>query len=153
MPWNVLPRWRPGKTFSNRYQWRVDPDYVQAAAQPFDNVSASHFCEMNAWGELRGLVGGTTSIMATQPVPCIHGLVRNLDRNSGFYGTTELNSSTSSTCSAFPPATDPSARAQFVGAAGYFIANPFDQALAIHVSEGTDACRRRSSPSCSHSRC
>jgi 5-methylthioadenosine/S-adenosylhomocysteine deaminase len=139
VPWNALPRWRPGKTFSNRYQWRVDPDYVQAAAQPFDNVSASHFCEMNAWGELRGLVGGTTSIMATQPVPCIHGLVRNLDRNSGFYGTTELNLEHIINVLGVPPATDPSARAQFVGAAGFFIANPFYEALVIHVSEGTDA--------------
>jgi hypothetical protein len=91
VPWNVLPRWHPGQTFTNWYQWRVDPSYLQAAGQPFDHLSASRFCEMNTWGELRGLVGGTTSIMATQTNPCIHGLVRNLDLNSGFYGTTELN--------------------------------------------------------------
>ena len=71
VPWNVLPRWHPRRRYDNRYQWRVDPDYQQAAGVPFDHLSASHFCAMNAWGELRALVGGTTSILATQPVPCI----------------------------------------------------------------------------------
>jgi 5-methylthioadenosine/S-adenosylhomocysteine deaminase len=139
VPWNVLPRWHPAQTYANRYQWRVDPAYQQAAGQPFDHVSASHFCEMNAWGELRGLVGGTTSIMATQTFPCIHGLVRNLDLNSGFYGTTELNLEHIINVLGVPPATDPTARAQFVGGAQFFIANPFYEALVIHVAEGTDA--------------
>ena len=139
VPWNVLPRWHPGQTFTNRYQWRVDPSYLQAAGVPFDHVSASHFCEMNAWGELRGLVGGTTSIMATHTFPCIHGLVRNLDLNSGFYGTTELNLEHIINVLGVPPATDLLARAQFVGGAQFFITNPFYEALVVHVSEGTDA--------------
>src|SRR5262245_17200100 len=91
VPWNVLPRWHQPHTYANRYEWRVDPAYQQAARDPFDDLVDSHFCEMNAWGELRGLVGGTTSIMATHTFPCVHGLVRNLDVNSGFYGTTELD--------------------------------------------------------------
>src|SRR4030095_4966715 len=24
---NALPRWNPGRLFTNRYQWRVDPEY------------------------------------------------------------------------------------------------------------------------------
>lgn len=139
VPWNVLPRWHPEHTFTNRYQWRVDPAFQQAVRVPFDRLSDSHFCEMNAWGELRALVGGTTSIMATHTHPCIHGLVRNLDLNSGFYGTTELDREHIIDVIGVPPATDPSGRAAFVGAASFFIANPFYEALVIHVAEGTDA--------------
>src|SRR5262249_25952107 len=40
---------------------------------------------------IRALVGGATWILATHRMPCIHGLVRNLDFNSGFCGTTQLN--------------------------------------------------------------
>jgi hypothetical protein len=94
---------------------------------------------MNAWGELRALVGGTTSIMATHPFPCIHGLVRNLDLNSGFYGTNELNREHIFNVLDLPPADPPGGRAAFVGAARFFIANPFYEALAIHLAEGTDA--------------
>jgi 5-methylthioadenosine/S-adenosylhomocysteine deaminase len=139
VPWNALPRWSPGRTFTNRYQWRADPAYLQAVGEPFGRLAASHFCDMNTWGELRALVGGTTSILATQPDLCIHGLVRNLDFNSGFYGTTELDREHIINVLGVPPATDASARAAFVGAAGFFIANPFFEALVIHIAEGTDA--------------
>jgi 5-methylthioadenosine/S-adenosylhomocysteine deaminase len=139
VPWNALPRWSPGRTFANRYQWRADPAYLQAVGEPFGRVAASHFCDMNSWGELRALVGGTTSILATQPDLCIHGLVRNLDFNSGFYGTTELDREHIINVLGVPLATDPSGRAAFAGAASFFIANPFFEALVIHVAEGTDA--------------
>jgi hypothetical protein len=96
---------------------------------------------MNAWGELRALVGGVTAVMATQPAPCIHGLVRNLDFNSGFYGTTQLDREHIFNASGFrfPPPSDVDGRTAFVQAALFFIANPFYEALAIHVAEGTDA--------------
>ena len=85
------------------------------------------------------MVGGTMSTMVTQPQPCIHGLVRNLDFNSEFYGTTELNREHVFNVLDLPPASDPAARAFFVGAARFFIANPFFEALVIHLAEGTDA--------------
>jgi 5-methylthioadenosine/S-adenosylhomocysteine deaminase len=137
--WNVLPRWHPRRRYANRYQWQVDPDYQQAAGTPFDHLAASHFCAMNAWGELRALVGGTTSILATQPVPCIHGLVRNLDFNSGFYGSTELDREHIVAVLGIPLPDDPAGRAEFVDAARFLIANPAYEALAVHVAEGTDA--------------
>ena len=139
VPWNVLPRWTAGRTFTNRNQWRSDPDHLRIVGEPFARLLPSHVCDMNAWGELRALVGGTTSSMTTQPVPCIHGLVRNLDFNSGFYGTTELNREHVFNVLDLPPASDPDARAAFVGAARFFIANPFYEALVMHVAEGTDA--------------
>jgi 5-methylthioadenosine/S-adenosylhomocysteine deaminase len=139
VPWNVLPRWSAGHLFTNRNQWRADPGYNAAVEVPFANLRATHFCDMNAWGELRALVGGTTSTMSTQPVPCIHGLVRNLDYNTGFYGTTELNLEHIINVLELPPATNPLARAQFVGQARFAIGSPFFEALAIHLAEGTDA--------------
>jgi len=139
VPWNVLPRWHPLRRYANRYEWQVDPDYLRAAGTPFDHVGASHFCAMNAWGELRALVGGTTSIMATQPDPCIHGLVRNLDFNSGFYGTTELDREHIVSVLGIPLPDDPSGRADFVNAARFLIGNPGFEALALHVAEGIDA--------------
>ena len=140
VPWNVLSRWSPGRTFTNQTQWADDPEFRQFSA-PFDHLVASSFCDMNAWGELRALVGGTTSVMATRPVPCIHGLVRNLDFNSGFYGTTELDREHIFNAAGFrlPPPSDPAGRAAFAQAARFFIANPFYEALAMHVAEGTDA--------------
>jgi hypothetical protein len=139
VPWNVLPRWHPPRRYANRYQWQIDPDYLRAAGTPFDHLAASHFCAMNAWGELRALVGGTTSILATQQVPCIHGLVRNLDYNSGFYGSTELDREHIISVLGIPLPDDPAGRAQFVGTARFLIASPDYEALAVHVAEGTDA--------------
>ena len=138
--WNVLQRWSPSRTFSNQPEWSGDPAFAPLR-QAIDQLAPSHFCDMNAWGELRALVGGTTAIMATRPQPCVHGLVRNLDYNSGFYGTTELDREHIYNVAPdeFPPPSDPAGRAGFVAAAGYFIANPFYEALVMHVAEGTDA--------------
>lgn len=138
VPFNVLPRWNPERLFTNRHQWRTDPNVMEKINGPMDRL-ASYFCDMNKWGELRALAGGTTSMMVTQPQPCINGLVRNLDYNSGFYGTTELNREHVFNVLDLPPPSNPSARAGFVGAANFFIANPFYEALLIHLAEGTDA--------------
>ncbi|HSD33066.1 MAG TPA: amidohydrolase family protein [Gemmatimonadales bacterium] len=140
VPWNVLPRWQPGRTFTNQTQWADDPEFQRISA-PFDHLVPSYFCDMNAWGELRALVGGTTSVMATRRFPCIHGLVRNLDFNSGFYGTTELDREHIFNVAGFrlPPPSDVAGRTAFVQAARFFIANPFYEALAMHVAEGSDA--------------
>lgn len=139
VPFNVLPRWKPSQLYTNRNQWRNLPEVNQKVTGPIDQIEPTHICEMNNWSELRALVGGTTSIMVTRPVPCINGLVRNLDYNSGFYGTTQLDREHIFNVLDLPPASNPAARAAFVGAANFFIANPFYEALFIHLAEGTDA--------------
>ncbi len=141
-PFNVLSRWSPGRLFTNRNQWRADPEQVRLVTGPISRLEPLHFCDMNFWSELRGLVGGTTSVMVTRPQSCIHGFVRNLDHNSRFYGTTELNRERIFNVLDLPPASDPSARAAFVDAARFFIANPFYEALFIHLAEGTDAAAK-----------
>ena len=138
--WNVLPRWSPSRTFDNQPEWGEGSEFAPFR-QVVDVLPLTHLCDMNAWGELRALVGGTTAIMATRPRPCITGLVRNLDYNSGFYGTTQLDRERlyNVAPNEFPPSTDPAGRAAFVAAAGFFISNPFFEALVMHVAEGTDA--------------
>jgi 5-methylthioadenosine/S-adenosylhomocysteine deaminase len=85
--WNVFPRWLPGRLFSNRYEWRfTSEDYFRKVRDPSQGLTPKFFCDMNTYGEVRALVGGTTSMLATNPAPCIRGLVRNLDHHSGFYG-------------------------------------------------------------------
>lgn len=102
--WNVFPCWQPGHKFNNRYDWHKDPDYNQLYNNPLDSLTSTKFkrdsknkiinfnlidhtsCDMNTYGEIRSLIGGTTSILGAWKMPCIHGLVRNLDYASGFYG-------------------------------------------------------------------
>ena len=62
---NVLPRWEPNRLFTNRNQWRGDPEVLRLVNGPISRLESLHFCDMNSWGELRALVGGTTSIMTT----------------------------------------------------------------------------------------
>src|SRR5215218_9864450 len=137
---NVVPRWKPNRIYSNRYEWRQDSEFVRLVNGPISSVGSTNFCDMNKWAELRALAGGTTSIMTTQAELCIRGMVRNLDYNSGFYGTTQLNLEHTYNVLDLPPANAPAARAEFVFVAtNFFIANPFYEALLIHLAEGTDA--------------
>lgn len=137
--YDVLPRWSPRATFTNKLQWRMDLEYQTRVAAPYSRLSRQYFCEMNRWGELRALVGGTTSISATAPAACIYGLVRNVDAASGFYSTTELNLEHVLNVLEIPPATAPAARLDFAAQARFLIASAAFEALMLHVAEGTDA--------------
>jgi 5-methylthioadenosine/S-adenosylhomocysteine deaminase len=140
--WNVLPRWTPPRVYANQPDW-ADSDEFAQFRRPLEQIEGTMFCDMNAWGELRALVGGTTAMLATEPRACIHGLVRNLDFNSGFYGTTELDREhIYNSGFRFPIVTDLFGRAQLVGLASFLIANPLYEALVMHVAEGTDAFAR-----------
>lgn len=86
VPWNVFPRWHPPRHFASRYEWRREPFYREKIVAPFNALRDSVFCDMNLYGEIRALVGGTTSIVGTRKADCVAGLVRNLDHASGFYG-------------------------------------------------------------------
>jgi 5-methylthioadenosine/S-adenosylhomocysteine deaminase len=80
--WNVFPRWEhPGTKFNNRFDWRKhSQDFQSEIKIPYDNLQGDFFCLMNTYGELRSLIGGTTSILNTSTADeCIDGLVRNLD--------------------------------------------------------------------------
>ncbi len=91
--YGIFPRWKPGKSFANRYQWRSDRGYLSSIQDPEGKLVASHFCDMNTYVELQQLMGGTTSVLGLyQPAdtpkvdPCVEGLARNLDWASGLRG-------------------------------------------------------------------
>jgi 5-methylthioadenosine/S-adenosylhomocysteine deaminase len=132
--WNVIPRWETSAAFTNREQWRTDPDYMNRVGNPYQSlIDAGRFCDMNTYGEIRALAGGVTSILATASRGCIDGLARNLDFSSGFY--------------AFPDSDT-----QHLQNDVFFSTNPEPlrarlndsrfQAYLIHVAEGTDDAAR-----------
>jgi cytosine/adenosine deaminase-related metal-dependent hydrolase len=90
--YNILPRWRPPHAYANRYEWRGDPIYRAAVAPQADALKAS-FCDVDAYVELKLLMGGTTSSIgiskpSTMPAmdPCIAGLAHNLDWRTDPHG-------------------------------------------------------------------
>jgi hypothetical protein len=93
----VFPRWSPGETFDNRYQWRNDAWYKVNVGVPGKLMQAedASFCYLNEYGDVRALVGGTTAIHGTsaqKPQPpfvptCSKGEIRHLDWYSGLRGS------------------------------------------------------------------
>ena len=132
--YNVFARWEPSRLFSNRYEWRENDEYRENVGSPYANLRSRYFCEMNTYGEVRALVGGTTSILATAPGNCIRGLVRNLDHNSGFYGLFERDSDHIKNSVNFPTS---------VNKIQGFLLDDRSEAFFIHLAEGLDASSLR----------
>jgi imidazolonepropionase-like amidohydrolase len=94
--WNLLPRWKPGELFSNRYEWQQRTAYKIALDGPHAKLAADHalICDADRFGEIKAIIGGSTSVVGSlTPTPntddnsCIIGLARNLDNYSGFDGS------------------------------------------------------------------
>ena len=92
--YGVFPRWTPPKVYPNRYEWRAADEYWKTIQGPEGKLVATHFCDMDAYVELKALAGGTTSLLGIyepadvpKVLPCVAGLARNLDWFSGFHGT------------------------------------------------------------------
>jgi cytosine/adenosine deaminase-related metal-dependent hydrolase len=133
--YDVFPRWHPSHLFSDRYQWRSDPDFIKKVSDPYTYLAGHNtFCDMNTYGELRALVGGTTSILATANSNCIRGLVRNLDFSSGFYGFFTRDSAHIDSVVNLQPATDPAA----IGIVKAFLADSHSEMFVVHLAEGVD---------------
>ncbi len=134
--YDVFPRWHPSRLYLDRYEWRNAPDYIRGVANPYKNLTQNNlFCDMNTYGELRALVGGTTSILATADVNCIRGLVRNLDHDSGFYGFLEPDSSHIRNIIEIRPTTDPAT----ISGVRSFLTDKHSEMFIVHLSEGIDA--------------
>ena len=141
VPYGVFPRWHPTRLFCDRYEWRdKDADFNGRVKKPVDyllgqNPLGKDFsCDMNTYGELRALAGGTTSILAARNLGCIRGLVRNLDYSSGFYDTSEPDSTHILNEVNINPTTDPATLA----AVNSFLADSQSEMLIVHLSEGVD---------------
>jgi cytosine/adenosine deaminase-related metal-dependent hydrolase len=133
LPFNVFPRWRPTRLFTNRYEWRQAPEYQRRVGQPYRVLSRRAFCDMNMYGEVRALVGGTTSILATAQSRCIGGLVRNLDHASGFYRFPEHDSRHIRAETDLPTDLSPIRS---------FLQDRRSDAFVVHVAEGDDVASR-----------
>jgi 5-methylthioadenosine/S-adenosylhomocysteine deaminase len=81
LTWNLLPRWKPNKEFSNRYEWQQSAVYEIALATPHGQLFKRNLgCEMNRYAEVKAIVQGETSVVGSLgPEKCIEGLARNLD--------------------------------------------------------------------------
>jgi cytosine/adenosine deaminase-related metal-dependent hydrolase len=75
----VAPLPDTGERFAHRHEWRIGLD----GHHKLEDFRADHDVRVIAWGELRFLVGGTTSTVGEAMAP---GLVRNLDFVAGLEG-------------------------------------------------------------------
>ncbi len=138
--------WLPSKTYLNHTEWPKEVKYgamldvkqcLENASQgkpkwcpaPYNSKEGHLKCEMNKWGELKGLVAGTTSIvgLAGASVPCFHSLARSIDTQ---YNDLEFDKI--QTSALFPPSTE----------AGDGVCKNYakgdTQAYLIHCGEGVD---------------
>jgi cytosine/adenosine deaminase-related metal-dependent hydrolase len=138
--------WAPAQPYQDHDQWPSDPRYqalldvkqcladdsqgrpTWCAQTPYGTSAGSLRCEMDKFGELKGLVAGTTSIvgLAGTTSACVGSLARSIDAPQNGLGQDKIQTS-----ALFPPS-DPSTACQ------NFASGKTD-AYLIHAGEGTDA--------------
>lgn len=78
--YNFMGPWTPPRPYANRNQWQNDPAYAAAVKTPYNAVkNAGHLCQAQKYGELRALLGGTTTIQGSIGYACQNGWVRNVE--------------------------------------------------------------------------
>ncbi len=137
--------WTPAQFYQNHDDWPKEQKYkemvdvkqcLEDASQgkpawcpaKFDGTANSLRCEMLKWGELKGLVAGTTSIvgLAGTSFPCFSSIARSIDTQ--FNG---LDGDFIQTAAIFP------SKATADGACRNF-ADGKTKAYLVHVGEGVD---------------
>jgi hypothetical protein len=99
--YDAFTRWVPPRTYPNRYEWRYNSPEYREYSKPFGKLIQENFLRhRRVLPRSRPLIGGTTSIAGISAIDadmsCLKGLVRNLDRYTGFHGS-EVNKSRSTT--------------------------------------------------------
>jgi cytosine/adenosine deaminase-related metal-dependent hydrolase len=138
--------WSPVRTYTNHDQWPAEARYVAmldvkqclvndsqgkpawCAQTPYGTAAGSLRCEVDKWGELKGLVAGTTGIvgLAGTTAACFGSLARSLDAAENGLGQDKLQTS-----ALFPPSNPSGVCTNF--------ATGKTNAFVAHVGEGTDA--------------
>ena len=78
--YNFIAPWAAPKLYTNRYQWADDAAYGTSVKTPYNAVkNAGHLCQAQKYGELRALMGGTTTIQGSIGYTCQNGWVRNVE--------------------------------------------------------------------------
>ena len=126
--------WVPTQVYGNANQWPNDQRYSALidAKQYLDGEGASpvnYGCELEKYGELKGLVAGTTSTVSSAGTgrSCYGSLARTIDQSTNDLGADYIQVNT-----AFPTKT----------AADQVCANLADNsthAYLVNIAEGTDA--------------
>lgn len=127
--------WAPTKSYANHNQWTAEARYgaMVDTKQYLNGEAGSTWdfgCEMDKFGELKGLVSGTTSIVgATNPAnrACYGSLARTVDQSPNGLGSDKVQVAT-----LFP--TKSSADGVCTNVAG-----DKTDAYLIHIAEGIDA--------------
>jgi 5-methylthioadenosine/S-adenosylhomocysteine deaminase len=90
LTWNILPRWLPGRTFADRYEWQDTAEYDRFLVTPHNLALNAAACESEIYAEIKALAGGATSVVGSllpighpENAKCSKGLARNLDLASG----------------------------------------------------------------------
>jgi 5-methylthioadenosine/S-adenosylhomocysteine deaminase len=138
--------WLPSAVYTNHTQWPNEPRYKamldvkQCLADDSEGKpawcpttyagAASLKCEMDKWGELKGMIAGTTSIVGLPgtSAACFGSLSRSIDVPQNGLGSDSIQTS-----ALFPPS-----RASGDGVCSNFTSLSTN-AYLIHVGEGTDA--------------
>ncbi len=138
--------WFPAQQYQNHDQWTAEPRYkamldvkqclvndaqgkpAWCARTPYGTSAGSLRCEADKWGELKGLIAGTTSIvgLAGTTAACFSSLARSIDASQNGLGQDKIQTS-----ALFPPS-NPSAVCQN-------FASGATDAYLVHAGEGTDA--------------
>ncbi|MCU1279119.1 MAG: S-adenosylhomocysteine deaminase [bacterium] len=140
--------WKPAKVYTNHDQWTTEPRYAAmldvkqclvndsqgkptwCANTPYGTAAGSLRCEVDKFGELKGLVAGTTSIVGLPgtSAACFGSVARSIDVSQNGLGTDSIQTSAT-----FPPS-----KTSADGVCSNF-ASGTTTAYLIHCGEGTDA--------------
>ena len=160
LTWNVFPRWRPARSFGNRYEWQDLPEYDRVLRTPQGRLNADGLgCHADLFAEVKALAGGAASVVgsfgrasAPDGNKCIEGLVRNLDLRPGFPAYPPGPATCAGDSSGFPadgpgvvvneifPLEVPPDRFAFYLCE---LKNGRLRSVLIHLSEGRDSSARR----------
>jgi cytosine/adenosine deaminase-related metal-dependent hydrolase len=129
-------QWTPAQAYSNHNQWVKEKKYgamldVKQYLNGEGGSPADFGCEMDKYGELKGLVAGTTSIVgAANPGnrACFGSLARTIDEKPNGLPADKVQTS-----ALFPPTT-----ASADGVCSNFASGKTD-AYLVHCGEGVDA--------------
>ena len=140
--------WKPSMVYTNHNDWTSEPRYAAmldvkqclvndsqgkptwCANTPYGTAAGSLRCEIDKYGELKGLVAGTTSIVGLPGTSsaCFGSVARSIDVAQNGLGTDSIQTSAT-----FPPS-----KTSADGVCGNF-ADGSTTAYLIHCGEGTDS--------------
>lgn len=143
--------WSPTRSYANHDEWPNEPRYqamldtkqclvndsqgkpTWCAQTPYGTAAGSLRCEVDKYGELKGLISGTTSIVGLpgNSAACFGSLARSIDVSQNGLGTDRVQTS-----ALFPPS-----KSAADGVCSNFQSLTTD-AYLIHCGEGTDARSR-----------